>query len=269
MLLRPPALTKDGSYFMTYELKTDVLYGINPVLEALRAGKRKAVRLFLSDTRHDKYQDVFIHFAKELNIPIAVVPRQELFKLSATDSHQGVAGVFGPYPYSDIQPMLDRAENQNKKPFIIALDEMQDPHNTGAIIRTASCLGFHGIILTKRRSADITPAVVKASSGATEYMHIALAANLRSEIESLKENGLTAVGLDMQGNSRFNDVNTGQGMVLIVGSEGSGIRKPVIDVCDYVVSITMNGHPDSLNASVSAGIAMYELGNLSDKKRAQ
>lgn len=248
---------------------SDILYGVNPVIEALGAGKRKAIRLYLSDTRHDKYRDLLMHFAKELNIPIAIVSRQELFKLSATDSHQGVAGVFESYPYSDIQPMLDRAETRKKKPFIIALDEMQDPHNTGAIIRTASCLGFHGIILTKRRSADITPAVVKASSGATEYMHIALAANLRSEIESLKKSGLTAVGLDMQGHSRFNDVDTGQGMVLIVGSEGSGIRKPVIDVCDYVVSIPMNGHPNSLNASVSAGIAMYEFVKLSDKERVQ
>ena len=244
----------------------DMLYGVNPVVEALRAGKRKVLRLYLSDSRRDKYSDMLKQIAKQASLPLDIVSRQELFKLTSTDMNQGIAGKFTLYPYSDIQAMLDRAKKQNEPPFIVALDEMQDPHNTGAIIRTASCLGWHGIILTKRRSADITPAVVKASSGATEYMDIAMAANLRTEIESLKQDGCTAIGLDMQGQAGFKDASGENGIVLIVGSEGSGIRKPVLDVCDYVVSIPMRGHPDSLNASVSAGIALYELKNLFTKK---
>jgi 23S rRNA (guanosine2251-2'-O)-methyltransferase len=240
----------------------DILYGVNPVVEALRAGKRRAIRLYLSDSRRDKYADMLRQIAKQASLPLDIVSRQELINLTSTDANQGIAGKFGLYPYSDIQPMLDEAAKQHDVPFIVALDEMQDPHNTGAIIRTASCLGLHGIILTKRRSADITPSVVKASSGATEYMHIAMVANLRTEIESLKESGLSVVGLDMQGQADFKDVRGENGMVLVVGSEGGGIRKPVIDVCDYVVSIPMKGRPDSLNASVSAGIAIYTLKNL-------
>ncbi len=244
----------------------DILYGVNPVIEALRAGKRKVLRLYLSDSRHDKYSDILRQIAKQAFLPLDVVSRQELFKLTSTDMNQGIAGKFDLYPYSDMQTMTDKARRQNEKPFIVALDEMQDPQNTGAIIRTASCLGWHGIILTKRRSADITPAVVKASSGATEYMDISMVANLRTEIESLKDDGCTAIGLDMHGQTGFEDVTAENGIVLIVGSEGSGIRKPVIDVCDYVVSIPMHGHPDSLNASVSAGIAIYELKKIVERK---
>jgi 23S rRNA (guanosine2251-2'-O)-methyltransferase len=244
----------------------DILYGVNPVTEALRAGKRSPMRLYLSDSRHDKYSDMLRQIAKQASLPLDVVSRQELFNLTSTDMNQGIAGKFGPYPYSDIQTMMDKAKKQNELPFIVALDEMQDPHNTGAIIRTASCLGWHGIILTKRRSADITPAVVKASSGATEYMDIAMVANLRTEIESLKEDGCTAIGLDMHGQAGFKDVTVENGIVLIVGSEGSGIRKPVLDVCDHVVSIPMRGRPNSLNASVSAGIAIYELKNIVEQK---
>ncbi len=244
----------------------DTLYGVNPVVEALRAGKRKVLRLYLSDSRHDKYSDMLKQIAKQASIPLDIVSRQELFKLTSTDMNQGIAGKFGLYPFSDIQAMQDKAKKQNEPPFIVALDEMQDPHNTGAIIRSASCLGWHGVILTKRRSASVTPAVVKASSGATEYMDIAMASNLRTEIESLKQDGCMAIGLDMQGQAGFKDVSGDNGIVLIIGSEGSGIRKPVLDVCDYVVSIPMLGHPDSLNASVSAGIALYELKTLLIRK---
>jgi 23S rRNA (guanosine2251-2'-O)-methyltransferase len=251
---------------MTHEHQTDILYGVNPVIEALRAGKRKAIRLYLSDSRHDKYEDMLRHLAKGPKIPVNTVTKQELSRLTSTESHQGIAGRFEPYPYSDIQSMLDTAAQRSEKPFIVALDELQDPHNTGAAIRTASCFGMHGVVLTKRRSAEITPAVVKSSSGATEYMHVAMVSNLRAEIESLKESGLTAVGLDMQGQATFNTVTGENGIVLIVGSEGSGIRKPVLDVCDYTVSIPMKGHPNSLNASVSAGIAIYTLNQLLIKK---
>ncbi len=242
-----------------YEHRTDLLYGVNPVLEALKAGKRKALRLYLSDSRHDKSGDTLRQMAKQAAIPLEIVSRQELMNLTSTDMNQGIAGRFELYPYADLQVMIDLAHSQHRVPFIVALDEIQDPHNTGAIIRTASCLGLHGVILTRRRSAGITPTVVKASSGATEYISIAMAANLRAEIESLKENGCTVVGLDMKGASGFNDVAARHGVVLVIGGEDSGIRKPVLDVCDYVVSIPMRGHPDSLNASVSAGIALYEL----------
>lgn len=241
------------------ENRTDLLYGVNPVLEAFKSGKRKALRLYLSDSRHDKYGDMLRQMAKQSAVPLEIVSRQDLIRLTSTDMNQGIAGRFEAFPYADLQSMIDLAHHRHEVPFIVALDEIQDPHNTGAIIRTASCLGLHGVILTKRRSAGITPAVVKASSGATEYILVAMAANLRTEIESLKESGCTAVGLDMNGQAGFTDVTARHGVVLIIGGEGSGIRKPVVDVCDYVVSIPMHGHPDSLNASVSAGIALYEL----------
>ncbi|MCL4558672.1 MAG: 23S rRNA (guanosine(2251)-2'-O)-methyltransferase RlmB [Deltaproteobacteria bacterium] len=241
---------------------TDVIYGINPVIEALTARKRRALRLYISGSRNDRYEDVVRRLAGELGVPVSTATRQELFAITSTSSHQGIAGVFETYPYSDIQSMLDAASERCVRPFLIALDEVQDPHNTGAIVRTASCLGLHGVVLTKRRSAGITPSVVKASSGATEFVRIAMVSNLRSEIDALKAGGLTAVSLDMDGKDRFSDVDARAGVVLIVGSEGSGVRRPVMDVCDYVVSIPMSGHPASLNASVSAGIAMYELGRL-------
>jgi len=241
---------------------SDILYGINSVIEALRSGKRKAIRLYISSSRHDKYEDILHKFAKKLSIPLKVVSKQELSKLASTDSHQGIAGVFEPYPYSDFRSMLADTGQPGKKPFIVALDEVQDPHNTGAIIRTASCLGCQGVIITKRRSAYITPAVVKASGGATEFMNITIVTNLRAEIESLKESGLIAVALDMKGRHSFNDVTGQHGFILVIGSEGRGIRLPVLDVCDYIVSIPMEGHTNSLNASVAAGIAIHALGSL-------
>ncbi len=237
----------------------DVIYGINPVVEALTAGKRRALRIYLSGSRGDRYEDVLRRLARERGVPLSAVPRQELARIASTNDHQGVVGMFVPYPYSDIQSMLAKAAQRGERPFIIALDEVQDPHNTGAIIRTASCLGLHGVLLTKRRSVGISPVVVKASSGATEFIDIAVVANLRSEVESLKAGGLTAVALDMQGKAGFGDVDARAGAVLVVGGEGSGIRRPVIDVCDVVVSIPLSGRPASLNASVSAGIALFEI----------
>ncbi|MGB9735496.1 MAG: 23S rRNA (guanosine(2251)-2'-O)-methyltransferase RlmB [bacterium] len=241
------------------EKQFDIIYGVNPVIEALQAKKRKPIKLYLADSRHDKYADMIRQFAKQTSIPLVIMPRQELYKITLSEGNQGIAGIFEPYPYSDIQTIIQKAKNLNEMPFLVALDQIQDPHNVGAIIRTASCLGWHGVILTKRRSPEITPAVVKASSGATEYMDIVIVANLRTEIELLKKDKCIAVGLDINGNSDFNDVTNQDGIVLIIGGEETGIRKPVLDVCDYIVSIPMKGKPNSLNASVSAGIAMYTL----------
>jgi 23S rRNA (guanosine2251-2'-O)-methyltransferase len=251
---------------LVIEKPFDILYGVNPVLEALRAKKRKAIRLYLSETRHDKYSDLIKRMAKQESIPLDIISKHEISKLTLSSSNQGIAGKFEPYPYVDIQTIIEAAKKEHENPFIIALDEVQDPHNTGAIIRTASCLGWHGIIITKRRSAGITPGVVKVSSGATEYVNIAMVSNLRAEVESFKKDGFVTVGLDMHGKSDFEDVTKGKGIILIVGGEESGIRKPVFEVCDYIVSIPMKGHPDSLNASVSAGIALYTLRKLFTQK---
>lgn len=248
------------------EKQFDVLYGVNPVIEALSAKKRKPIKLYLADSRHDKYAVMVRQFAQQYSIPLVIVTKQELHKLSLSDNNQGVAGIFESYPYSDLKTIVDKAKIQNEMPFLVALDQIQDPHNVGAIIRSAACLGWHGIILTKRRSPNITPAVVKASSGATEYINITIVSNLRAEIESIKSDGFVAVGLDMKGQSDFNDVVPEKGIVLIVGGEESGIRKPVLDICDYIVSIPMKSHPNSLNASVSAGIAIYTLKRLINQK---
>lgn len=242
-------------------LMADTLYGVNPVIEALKAGKRRAVKLYLSGKRHDKYEDIIRQFSKRLSLPLEIVDKRDLDNIALTQNHQGVAGIFQTYPYSGIKDMLDYAKQKKEKPFLIALDEIQDPQNVGAIIRTASCLGVHGVIITKRHSSYITPAVAKASAGATEYMNISIVPNLRAEIESLKRDNLIAIAMDENGTNNFNDIQSGNGIILAIGSEGNGIRKPVFDVCDYSVSIPLKSPISSLNASVSAGIGMYMLIN--------
>ena len=197
--------------------------------------------------------------AKEKGIVIKEVDRKKLDGMSETGSHQGVVAIVTPYNYFQIQDILDFAKSKKESPFILILDEIEDPHNFGSIIRTAEVCGAHGIIIPKRRNVGITPTVYKSSAGAVEYMKIAKVTNLNATIELLKQNGVWIYGADMEGKEFSHQVNFEGAVAIVIGSEGKGISKLTKEKCDKLIKIPMIGSINSLNASVAAGILMYEV----------
>ncbi len=179
--------------------------------------------------------------------------------MSETKNHQGVIAIVPPYEYADVDDILDAAKKKNEDPFIIILDEIEDPHNLGSIIRTAECAGAHGIIIPKRRSALVNSTVVKTSAGATSYMKVARVNNLNETIEYLKEHNVWVYGTDMLGSSYYDEQDYKGGVAIVVGSEGEGMGRLIKEKCDFLIKIPMKGKINSLNASVSAAIVMYEV----------
>ena len=187
------------------------------------------------------------------------VDRRRLDELSLTNgAHQGVIAFVTPYSYVEIEDILARASEKDEPPFVIVLDEITDPHNLGSIIRTAESCGAHGIIIPKRRAVGLTPTVIKASAGAVEFIPIAKVTNISSTLESLKKHGLWVVGADMDGELYTSKDLTGP-IALVIGSEGKGLGRLVKEKCDFLVRIPQKGKISSLNASVAAGVLMYEI----------
>ena len=185
--------------------------------------------------------------------------RKKLDSMTQTGAHQGVMAIITPYTYHDVQDILDYAAEKEEKPFIIILDELEDPHNFGAIIRTAEICGAHGIIIPKRRNVGVTPTVYKASAGAIEHMRIAKVTNVNAVIDELKKVGIWIYGADMDAKNYCYETNLGGAVAMVIGSEGRGISKLTKDKCDVLVKIPMVGKITSLNASVAGGILMYEV----------
>jgi len=237
----------------------DMLYGINPVMEALKAGRRQVRELILASGRRDRRVDELDALAREKGIPVKRVDVETLEGLCGNRQHQGVALDAGALPGVAPEDLIQLAEKRGEEPFLVLLDSIEDPRNLGAIVRTAHCAGAHGVVVPKDRSAQLTALVSKASAGALEHLPVAVVTNLTKTMEELKAKGLWFAGLDADGESSlFGGDFTGP-VGIVVGSEGKGIRPLVKKGCDFIVSIPLKGVVDSLNASVAASLVMYEV----------
>ena len=240
---------------MRYEELT--IEGRNAVLEAFRSGKT-IDRLFVLKGCQDGPVNSILREARKRDTVISYVPKERLDHMSETGKHQGVIAYAAAYEYAQVEDMLRRAEEKGEAPFLILLDNIEDPHNLGAIIRTANLAGAHGVIIPKRRAAGLTATVAKASAGALNYTPVAKVTNLGTAIEELKKQGIWFVCADM-GGTRMYDLDLTGPVGLVIGSEGDGVGKLVKKNCDLVASIPMKGDIDSLNASVAAGVLAYEI----------
>ncbi len=239
------------------EKNNDLIVGRNPVNEALRSD-RAIDTILVARGELSGSVKVILAKAKEKKITIKEVDKKKLDHMCGGTGHQGVAAVAAVKEYSTVDDIFSLAEERNEKPFIIVLDEIEDPHNLGAIIRTAECAGAHGIIIPKRRSAGLSYVVGKASAGAYEYLPVARVTNLISTLEELKKRGLWIYGADMDGETYCSSDLSGAA-ALVIGSEGNGLGRLVKEKCDFILSLPMLGHINSLNASVAAGVLMYEF----------
>lgn len=239
-------------------MREDLIEGRNAVIEALKSDRTIEYILIAKGDMVGSIS-VVLGLAKEKGIVTKEVDRRKLDQMSQTSSHQGVIAVITPYKYFELNDIFKYAEEKGEKPFIIILDEIEDPHNFGSIIRTAEVCGAHGIIIPKRKNVGATPIVYKTSAGAIEHMKIAKVTNINAAIEEMKERGMWVYGADMDGeNYIFNTDLTGA-VALVIGSEGRGISKLTKEKCDVLVKIPMVGKITSLNASVAGGIMMYEI----------
>ncbi len=234
-----------------------MIEGRNAVIEALRAGK-PIDKLFVLDGAQDGPIQTIKREAKKRDTMIRFVTKERLDQLSATGKHQGVIAYAAAYEYAEVEDILAAARAKDEPPFIILLDNIEDPHNLGAIVRTANLAGAHGVIIPKNRAAGLTAAVARTSAGALNYTPVARVTNLGKTMEELKKEGLWFVCADMDGTTMYDLDLTGP-IGLVIGSEGDGVGRLVKEKCDYVASIPMKGDIDSLNASVAAGILAYEI----------
>ena len=236
---------------------TLVIEGRNAVLEAFRSG-RTIDRLFVLDGCQDGPVRTIVREAKKHDVLISFVDRERLGHLSQTGKHQGVIAYAAAYEYSQVEDMLHLAREKGEDPFLILLDNIEDPHNLGAIIRTANLAGAHGVIIPKRRAVGLTATVAKTSAGALNYTPVAKVTNLVRTMEELKKKGLWFVCADMDGEMMY-DLNLRGPIGLVIGSEGQGVGRLVKENCDLTAGIPMRGEISSLNASVAAGILAYEV----------
>ncbi|MEG0918673.1 MAG: 23S rRNA (guanosine(2251)-2'-O)-methyltransferase RlmB [Anaerovoracaceae bacterium] len=241
----------------------DILIGRNAVNEALRSGREIDKLLVLKGAEGSIKKTVGM--AKDKKIPINTVDKVVLDRAANGGTHQGVIAYVSAFEYSEIEDILETAKEREEDPFVIILDNLEDPHNLGAIMRTAECAGAHGIIIPKRRAVAVTDTVAKASAGAVEYMKVAKVTNISQTIEKLKEAGLWIGACHMDGDLYYKSNLTG-GIGIVIGSEGAGISKLVKSKCDFVVSMPMVGKITSLNASNAAAILMYEIRKQRDAK---
>ena len=235
----------------------DQVEGRNSVLELLESGK-DINRVFIQIGEKHGSINKIISKAKENRIVIVQDEKYKLDKKSQTNNHQGVIAIVPPFEYSSVEDILEEARKRNEQPFILILDGIEDPHNLGSIIRTAETAGIHGIIIPKRRAVAGNSTVNKVSAGAVQYMKIARENNINETIKYLKSNDIWICGTDMNTNKYYYEENYSIPIALVIGSEGFGISRLVKENCDFLVNIPMSGKISSLNASVSAGIVMYE-----------
>lgn len=240
---------------MRYEEMT--IEGRNAVMEAFRSGKT-IDRLYVLDGCQDGPVRSIIREARKGDTLITFVAKERLDQMSQTGKHQGVIAQAAAYEYAEIEDMLALAEEKGEPPFLILLDNMEDPHNLGAVIRTANLAGAHGVIIPKRHATGLTATVARTSAGALNYTPVAKVTNLGKTIEELKERGIWFVCADMGGRQMYDLDLTGP-IGLVIGNEGSGVGRLVKEKCDYIASIPMKGEIDSLNASVAAGVLAYEI----------
>lgn len=240
------------------EEREDIVIGRNAVIETLK-GDRTIETLYISNNKMEGSINTIISVAKEKRVLIKEVDRRKLDSMSNGGVHQGVIAKVTPYKYSEVSDILDLAEERGEEPFIVILDEVEDPHNLGSIVRTAELFGVHGIIIPKRRSASVSATVYKSSVGAIEHVKIAKVTNLNATIEALKQKGIWVYGADIRAEEYSYQVDFSGACAVIIGNEGRGISKLTVQKCDKLIKIPMVGKINSLNASVAGGIIMYEV----------
>lgn len=239
------------------ESKRLVIEGRNAVLEALRSGKPMD-KLYVLDGCQDGPIRTIVREAKKHDVILQFVTKERLNQLSETGKHQGVIAHAAAYEYAQVEDMLELAKSRGEDPFIFLLDNIEDPHNLGAIIRTANLAGAHGVIIPKRRAVGLTATVARTSAGALNYTPVARVTNLKKTVEDLKKQGLWFVCADMDGTVMY-DLDLKGPIGLVIGNEGEGVSRLMKENCDFVAGIPMKGDIDSLNASVAAGVLAYEI----------
>ena len=248
-------IEKDGAE--TEKFHENYIEGRNAVLEAYRSGKT-IDKLFVLDGCQDGPVKSITREARKHDSIINYVSKERLDQLSETGKHQGVIAVSAAYSYAEVEDILQIARDKGEAPFVFILDGIEDPHNLGAIIRTANLAGAHGVIIPKRRAVGLTPTVAKTSAGAINYTPVAKVTNISNTIKELKDQGMWFFCADMGGTEMY-DLNLTGSIGLVIGNEGDGVSKLVKENCDMVASIPMKGDIDSLNASVAAGVLAYEI----------
>ena len=236
----------------------DQVEGRNSVLELLESGKDINKIYIQAGEKHGSIYKI-IAMAKERKVLISEVDKNKMKQMAQTDNYQGVIAIVPPFEYVEVEEILEEAKKRNEDPFVIILDGIEDVHNLGSIIRTAETAGAHGIIIPKRRAASVNSTVNKVSAGAVEHMKIARVNNLNETINELKENGLWICGTDIDTDTYYDEQDLKGPIAIVIGSEGFGMSRLVKENCDFLVKIPMKGKITSLNASVSAGIVIYEV----------
>lgn len=239
-----------------------LIVGRNPVVEALERGDRSLEKVLLAKTVQGRFADVVRRAARAAGVPVQVVPPQRIDQLARGLAHQGVAAVASPVAYADLDAMLaaiapDLDTVQRTKPVVVALDGIEDPHNFGAILRSAVAAGAAGVVVPERGMAPLSATTIKASAGTADRLPIARVTNLAEALHQMKERGYWVAGLDGSGDETVWTADFDRALVLVVGSEGSGMRPRVRETCDFVVSIPLRGPAESLNASVATGVALF------------
>lgn len=237
----------------------DFVYGKWPVLESLRAGRRDFQKLLIAESLNEKGVIMDIkQLAEERNVAVHRVPRRVIDDLAKEGNHQGVILRCGEYPYQDLEDLVEVANKRKEKPLLLALDLLQDPQNVGVLMRIADAVGVHGIILQGRRGVTVTPSVVAASSGAVEHLALAQVTNLVNALKRLKEMDVWVIGTDIGPNiPTIDKVDMNRSMVLVLGSEGEGLRRLVRDTCDMHITLPMRGAVESLNVATVGSVALY------------
>ncbi len=238
----------------------DLLYGRRPVYEALRAGRRRVFKLILAEGLQTQGGIVgqIASLARNSGVPLIHSHRRELNRVAP--NHQGVVAEAGPYPYVDLEDILTFVARSNTTPLLLLLDLLQDPQNLGSLLRTAEAVGVHGVVIPQRRAVGVTPAVVSASAGAVEHLRVAQVTNLARTIDELKRRDFWVVGFEATAEAQLYDqADLRAPLAVIVGSEGSGLRRLVREKCDFLLRLPMHGRVASLNAAVAGSVALYEI----------
>ncbi|KZR60533.1 23S rRNA (guanosine(2251)-2'-O)-methyltransferase RlmB [Pseudobacillus badius] len=238
-------------------MSKEFIAGRNPVLEALRSD-REINKIWIAEGAQKGPVQQIIKKAKEKNVLVQFVPKQKIDQMSE-ENHQGIVASVAAYDYAELDDLFAKAEKSGEEPFFLLLDEIEDPHNLGSIMRTADAVGVHGIIIPKRRAVGLTAAVAKASTGAIEYIPVVRVTNLARTIDELKERGVWIAGTDAKGAEDYRRFDGKMPLGLVIGSEGKGMGRLIRDKCDFLIQLPMAGRVTSLNASVAAGILMYEV----------
>lgn len=239
-------------------MKDDMIYGRNPVIEAFNAGNTVIDKIMLQEGLHHAQIKEILRLAKTSGVMYRFVDKRKLDTLADGENHQGVIALIASHSYAEVSDILKAAEAKGQPPFVVIADGITDPHNLGSIIRTANAAGAHGVIIPKNRSVSLNATVAKVSAGAVEYMPVARVTNLAQALKNLKQAGLWIVGTDLSGTQTHTECSLTGALGIVIGSEGEGMSRLVRESCDFLVKIPMIGEIESLNASVAAGVLLYE-----------